>query len=96
LAKFEQAPTLEKLFAADESRGDQVETLASDSLPGFEAERFGAVGEKIGARDFALHQHGVVGTLPPDSVGHLAADAGLLGEHDATAVAAQPVHGFFY
>ena len=37
----------------------------------------------------------MAGALPSDGVGHLAAGAGLLGENDSAAVAAQPADGFF-
>src|SRR5208282_4817677 len=94
VAKFEEAPAPGKLFVAEERGGDQVEALASDALLGFEAEGLGAVGEEIGTCDFALDQHGVAGAFPADSVRHLAADAGLLGENYAAAVAAQPMDGF--
>ena len=92
---FEQSPALGQFFAAHESGGDQIEALAADSLLRLEAEGLGAVGQEVRARDLALDQHGMAGALPADGVGHLAADAGLLGEHYSAAVAAQPVDGFF-
>src|SRR5271166_345996 len=94
LAEFEESPAFREFFGAQESGGDQVEALASDSLIGLEAKGLDAVGYKIGARDFAFDQHGVAGALPANGVRHLAADASLLGQHYAAAVAAQPLDGF--
>src|SRR5258708_21468895 len=94
VAEVEQAPTRGKLFAANESCRNQVETFRADALFGLEAEGFGAVGEEVRARDFALDQNGVARALPSNGVRHLATDTGLLGEHYSAAVAAQPVDGF--
>src|SRR5271169_3819602 len=92
---FQQSPALGQFFAAHESGGDQVEALAADALFGLEAEGLGAVSQEVGARDLALDQRRMAGALPADGVGHFSADAGLLGEHDAAAVATQPVNGLF-
>jgi hypothetical protein len=92
---FEQSPTRGEFFATHQSTRNQIEALAADSLLRFYAERLGTVGEKICTRDLALDQHRVAGSLPANGVGHLSADAGLLGEHDSAAIAAQPVDGFF-
>jgi hypothetical protein len=59
------------------------------------AERFGAVSQKVGAGDFALHEDGMAGALPADGVGHFAAGAGLLRQDYSATVTAQPTNGLF-
>ena len=58
------------------------------------AEKFFAIGEKVGAGNLALYQHRMAGALPSDGIGHLAGRTSLLGENDAAAVGTQPLHGF--
>ena len=93
-AEFEQSPTRRKFFNLHQRGRGQVETFAADSLFWLQARGLGAVGQKIGARDFAFDKDGMVGALPSDGVGHFAADARLLGENDSAAVAAQPFDRF--
>lgn len=92
-AEFEKPPTWGKFFHLDERGRGEVETFAADAFLRLLAEGLGAIGEEVGAGDFAFDENGVGGLLPSDGVGHLAADAGLLGEHDAATVVAEPADG---
>ena len=91
-AIFEQSPACGEFFDLYQSRGREIKAFAAYALLWLQAKGLGAVGEEIGAGDFALDEHGVAGALPSDGVGHFAADAGLLGEDYSTAVAAEPVN----
>src|SRR5258708_36521312 len=94
-AIFEQSPTGSQLFGANKSWRGQIEALAAHTLFRLLTTGLAAVGKKVGARDLALDEHGVTSALPANGVRHLAARAGLFGEHHSTAIAAKPAHGFF-
>src|SRR5712675_2263447 len=94
-AIFEQSPTGSQLFGANKSRRGQIEALVSHTLFRFLTTGLGAVGKKVGAGDLALDEYGVTSALPANGVRHLAASAGLFGEHHSTAITAKPADSFF-
>lgn len=92
---FEQSPTGSQLFGANKSCRGQIEALAAHTLFRLLTTGLGAVGKKVGASDLALDEYGVASALPANGVRHLAASAGLFGEHHSTAIAAKPADSFF-
>src|SRR5690349_1317090 len=91
VVQLEQSPPRRNLFLTDQSARHKVEPLATDAECGVLAKRLGAVRKEVRSRNLALDQHRMAGAFPPDRIRHLAADAGLLREHHATTIVAQPL-----
>src|SRR3977135_2604889 len=94
-AIFEQSPTGGQLFGTNKSCRGQIEALAAHTLFRLLTTGLDAVGKKVGAGELALDEYGVASALPANGVRHLAAGAGLFGEHHSTAIAAKPADSFF-
>src|ERR1700732_2330891 len=94
-AIFEQTPTGSQLLGANKSCRGQIDALVAHTLFRLLTTGLGAVGNKVSAGDLALDEHGVTSALPANGVRHLAASAGLFGEHHPTAIAAKPADSFF-
>src|SRR6266478_7591093 len=92
---FEQSPTGSQLIGANKRCRGQIEALAAHTLFRLLTTGLGAVGKKVGTGDLALDEYGVTSALPANGVRHLAASAGLFGEHHSTAIAAKPADSFF-
>jgi len=89
---LQQPPGAWQVALDDHSLGNEIEAFAAHAGFRLLAKGLLAVGEKIGARDFALDQDRAAGIFPADHVGCLAAGARLFGEHDAAAIASpQPL-----
>jgi hypothetical protein len=93
VAILEEAPSLRELFPSNQTGGGEVKAFAAQGDLRIVAEGFAAVGEEIGAGDFAFDDYGVAGFFPSDGVGHFSAGAGLLGEDYPAAVGAEPFDG---
>src|ERR1700730_10935456 len=94
-AIFEQSPSGSQLFGTNKRSRGQIEALAAHTLFRLLTTGLGAVGKKVGAGDLALDEYGVTSALPANGVRHLAASAGLFGEHHSTAIAAKPTDSSF-
>src|ERR1700723_1633378 len=89
-ARSQQTPACGQLLGLYQAPRSKVIALTADSALWPLPEGLGAIGQEIGARHFALDQHGMALALPADGVRHLAADASLFAEHHAAAIAPQP------
>ena len=86
-----------QFFRTDDSGWGQIEPLAAHSVFGYDAERLGGVGEEVGPRDLALHQHGLTDPLPSDDVWDFTRSAVLLGkDNSALVMAAKPGDGMHH
>src|SRR4029077_13199680 len=94
-AIFEQSPTGSQLFGTNKRCGGQIEALAAHTLFWLLTPGLDAVGKKVGAGDLAFDEYGVTSALPANGIRHLAASAGLFGQHHSTAIAAKPADSFF-
>jgi hypothetical protein len=72
----------------------EIEAFTSQSEFLLLAEWLLAIGKKVSTRDFAFDEHRVARSLPPNGIGHFAAEASLLGENHSAAIRAQPRNGF--
>jgi hypothetical protein len=78
------------------ARWRQIEAFATQSEVRLLSEWLVPVGHKISAGDLAFNQYRMGSALPSDSVRHLTADAGLLGEDYSAAITSQPSDSVFH
>src|SRR5690242_5399766 len=86
----EQSPPFGQFFGSNQTSWGEIIALTTYATLRLAPKRLVAINEKVGARDFAFHQHRMTFALPADSVRNLSTDAGLLGENHATAISTQP------
>ena len=91
-AALQQPPMFRQLGWRIIPAGAMYSRLLPNPSSGFKRNALPASARKSRARDFALHQHRLARSFPPDHVGNFAGRAVLLRQHDAASIpVAQPI-----